>query len=137
MADIEFNSNLFRQQFPEFANTTKYSDELLESYWDIAIEYVSNKNGCILKNGSRAYAINCMTAHITQLSQLPPGGSGTVIVMAVEGDIKVQLTPPPSTTAFEWWCNTTRYGQQLLALLYVRSVGGMYIAGRPPFPRFI
>jgi hypothetical protein len=73
-----------------------------------------------------------MTAHLTQLSvQIAAGQTSYLIQGSTIDKITVNLTPPPLPNQFRWWLETTVYGQQLMALLQVRSSGGFYYGGLP------
>jgi hypothetical protein len=41
------------------------------------------------------------------------------------------MQPPPETNQWQWWLSLSPWGQQLLALLLVKSAGGFYIGGFP------
>jgi hypothetical protein len=80
-------------------------------------------------------ALELMTAHLAKLADLNieldqnamPGG-------ATVDRVSITLIPPPMHDQWEWWYGTTNYGQQLLALLKVKSIGGRFIGGS--FERF-
>jgi hypothetical protein len=73
-----------------------------------------------------------MTAHLAAISVLIAAGQIPGLVQNATIDkITVGLTPPPIPNQFQWWLNITPYGQQLLAMLQVNSVGGFYIGGLP------
>ena len=71
-----------------------------------------------------------MTAHLVFSNDLINAGQTSVLVTgSTIGSVSVSLQPPPQTDQFSWWLNTTPYGQQLDALLSIRSVGGIYLGG--------
>lgn len=135
---LTFDVTLFRQQFPVFANATAYPDAMLQMYWDMAICYITDiGNYGWLQGDCRQLAINLMTAHLTALSVIVAGGQVPGLVQSATIDkVSVSLTPPPLKNQWQWWLSTTPYGQQLLALLQNRSVGGWYIGGRPELAAF-
>jgi hypothetical protein len=135
---LTFDVTLFRQQFPVFANATAYPDAMLQMYWDMAVCYVTDVgNYGWLQGNCRQLAINLMTAHLTALSVIVAGGQVPGLVQSATIDkVSVSLTPPPLKNQWQWWLSTTPYGQQLLALLQNRSVGGWYIGGRPELAAF-
>ena len=74
-------------------------------------------------------ALNFMTAHLVYLNQIANSGQNTALMQGATIDkVSVQLTPPPEAGQWQWWLNQSPYGQSLLALLQVASVGGFYIA---------
>lgn len=133
MAILTFNVTLFRAAYPAFSNSTTYPDALLQMYWDTGTCYISNENYGWLKDACRQLALNLMTAHLTYLSTLiNQSKSGTIKQSATIDKVTVTLVPPPiNDSEFDWWLNTSPYGQQLLTLLQVQSVGGFYVGGSP------
>jgi hypothetical protein len=133
-AVITFDVELFRLQCPEFANETTYPDALLQGYWDTAICYVSNVNYGYLRDDCRLRALNFMTAHLAKLYLIittNPNQTTGQMQSATIDKVSVTMTPPPQKDQFQWWLGLTTYGQMLLALLQVKSVGGMYVGGLP------
>jgi len=62
---LTFDYALFQQQFPVYANPMFYPESLIQSYWDIAINYISNVgNFGSLQGSARQYAINLFVAHL-------------------------------------------------------------------------
>ncbi len=132
---ITFDYELFQLQIPSYAS---YGEAKTEVFWDIAINYVNDTGnyGC-MQGTSRAYAINLMTAHLIYLQALIAAGQVPALVQDSQVDkIQISLTPPPVKNQFDWWLSLTPYGQSLLALLQVSSVGGFYIGGSAPLAGF-
>jgi hypothetical protein len=133
---LTFDYALFQLQFPAFANPVKYPEVLMQSYWDIAINYMSNVGNCGSLQGSmRQYGLNCFVAHLTFLAGIIASGAGNsqvpgMMQNATIDKVTVGLTPPPIPNQFQWWLGLTPYGQMLLALLQINSVGGFYIGGQ-------
>ena len=129
---LTFDYTLFTQQCPAYKDAG-LTQALMQSYWNIAINYVSNVgNFGSLQGDSRQYALNLMVAHLTYLSGLIAAGQVPGLMQNATIDkVTVGLTPPPLKNQFQWWLSLTPYGQQLLALLQVNSVGGFYIGGSP------
>jgi hypothetical protein len=134
-----YDDALFRAQFPEFADTTKYPEALLSGYWDMAANFISPVD-CpfnILNGGALALALNYMTAQLLTLGQqalanaTPGSDQGGFIVSAKIGEIIIAKLPPPAANTWQWWLGQTPYGQALLAMLQVLSVGGLSIGGLP------
>src|SRR5574343_907234 len=127
---IQFDAALFRAQCPAYANETTYPDALIEGYWDMAIEFVSDQNCGRLTGNGRRMAINWMPAHLIYLAGLIAAGQIPQLVQSSSIDVvSVTLTPPPVQNQFRWWLSLTPYGQQLLALLQVRAAGGFFVGG--------
>lgn len=135
MAIILFSDTLFRQQFPAFANTTTYPTATLQGYWDMGTCYINdNAGGCWprLKLNKQILALNLMAAHLAALyAQINVGDSPGVTQAATIDKVTVTLVPPPVPNGWRYWLNQTPYGQQLLALLEVSTVGGFFYGGFP------
>lgn len=137
----QYSDALFRQQFPEFADTTKYPQALVSMYWATGQEFISTSDSpCNALNGSSlALALNYMAAHLLalglQAAAAGPGGPGSsqsgFVTSATIDKISVQTLAPPAKDGWQWWLAQTSYGQALWALLKVKSVGGMTIGGLP------
>lgn len=122
----------FRIDYPAFSNATTFPDVTLQLYWDNATCYIDNLNYGYLNGDCRYQALTLMTAHLASLSVLIASGQIPGLVQTSTIDkISVGLTPPPLLNQFQWWLCITPYGQSLLALLQVSSVGGFYIGGLP------
>jgi hypothetical protein len=122
----------FRTLFTAFANTTTYPDATITMFWDTAANYVSNADYGELNSSSREYALQLMTAHLLALQAIVSRGQTPSMVNSSTIDkISVSLTVAPVKNQWQWWLNLTAYGQQLLALLQVKAVGGLYIGGLP------
>ncbi len=127
MATIAFDVAAFRGQFPDFADTNV---NILQAYWDIATNYASDQTPSCTSLAVQTQYLNLMTAHIAALQcQIAAGETPGLTQAATVDKVSVTLTPPPERNQFQWWLNLTAYGQQLLALLQVQSVGGFYIGG--------
>lgn len=134
MSTIQFNEANFRALFPAFANTGTYPTVTLQLYWNVATDYISAVTPTCggLKLNQQTLALNQMTAHITQLNTMAASGqAGGVVQSASVDKVSVSLTPPPVPNEWRFWLNQTPYGQQLLALLEVASVGGFFVGGYP------
>lgn len=139
---LTFDYELFQQQFPAYSNPITYPESLMQSYWNIAINYMSDVgNYGSLQAGMRQYALNCLVAHLTFLAAIIASGNGNsqvpgLMQTATIDKVSVGLTPPPLPNQFQWWLNLTPYGQMLLALLQLNSVSGFYIGGRGAIAAF-
>lgn len=131
MSDVTLDPAAFRIACPEFATKT---DPEITAQWNIAILYVTTQNYGRITDTSRAYAIYLMMAHLFRLAAniaSDPGGGGTPSITAAAriDKVLVTLSPPPTPDGLRYWLSLTPYGQQLLAFLSVRSIGGFYIGG--------
>lgn len=137
-AILTFDVTAFRLLFPAFANASLFPDATLQMFWDSATCYISDVgNFGALQGKCRQYSINLMTAHLAQLSTIIAAGQVPGLMQSATIDkITVSLTPPPVANQFKWWLNLTAYGQQLLALLQIRSAGGFYYGGVPELAGF-
>jgi len=127
-----FDIDQFRIDFPQFSDSTVFSDVRLQAYWDWATCYISDCDYGYLSGACRYYAIELMVAHLAQLNIIIAAGEipGQVIGASIS-KISVTLQGAPNPNQWEWWLNQTPYGQQLLALLQAASVGGFFIGGSP------
>ncbi len=134
---ITFDVTEFRADYPEFASSVTYPDDLLQSYWDMATCYVSDANYGSLADDCRQQAIDLMTAHLLKIAQLASANQvATQIQNATIDKITDGFTPPPLPNQWQWWLGTTVYGQQLLALLQAKAVGGFSVGGWPELSAF-
>jgi len=121
----------FRTLFPEFASATTYPDVLITQNWDIATVYVSNEDYGWMATAQRTRALNLLTAHVTSISTMISNGEDPQIVTSSSIDkISVTAQPPIIQNQFHYWLALTPYGKELLALLKMASVCGMYVGGR-------
>jgi hypothetical protein len=136
-----YDDALFRAQFPEFADTTKYPVLMIDAYWDMATMFISAAD-CPFNtlSGKRlATALNMLTAHLIVLGiaakgkagKTPGSKQGGFTTSATIGEVSVTKLAPPAATAWEWWLSQTPYGSMLWALLDMLSVGGFSVGGLP------
>lgn len=133
---ITFNAAAFRIAFPAFADPTAYPDNVLQVYWNTASLYISNQSyGCFcgfMSTDQRTQALNAMTAHLIAISaQIAAGDTPGIVTAATIDKVSVTIAEPPSNNTWQYWLNSTPYGQQVLALLQVAGVGGGYYGGSP------
>lgn len=143
MAAIVFDPVVFREQFPAFQCGTPISNAALLGFFEMATLYISNPN-CGnytriggLSEGQRRQCLYLMTAHLAAISRLISDNQATGVVTSATVDkVSVSLQPPPAPNQWQYWLNSTPYGQQLLALLQVAGVGGLYVGARPEITAF-
>lgn len=125
---LTFNYALFITQVPQYSNAIMYPQATLQNYWNVAINYITNTgNYGSLQGDARQYAINLFVAHLVYIAGLIAIGQVPGLMQTATIDkVTVGLTPPPLKNQFQWWLSVTPYGQQLLSLLQVNSVGGFY-----------
>lgn len=136
MTTIYLNLPNWRSIFPAFADPAAYPDAMVQAQYDIGTAYISNKNyGCslyALTLPQQTQALNLMCAHLLALSTAIVAGDTPGITTAATVDkVSVTLQPPPEVNQWQYWLNQTPYGQQFLALLQARGVGGMWFGGWP------
>lgn len=128
-AVILFDPAAFKVAFPAFASVP---DATLQAYFDAGTCYISDRDYGWLAGECRARALDLMTAHLAALSNMIAAGQMPGLETSATIDkISVTTTPPPLKNQWQWWLSLTPYGQQLLALLTARSVGGFYVGGLP------
>lgn len=134
---IQYDDAAFRAMFRAFPLTAQHSPAVIQAYWDTATAYVSDRKGGCYTGGmtvpQRTLALNLMTAHLVYLFGVIMGGNTPGVTTAATIDkVSVTMQPPPAPNQWQYWLNQSPYGQQLLALLQVTSVGGFYVSSAVP-----
>lgn len=137
MQYIRYNDATFRALFTSYANAIAYPEAMVQLFWDNATAYISNRSGGCYCGGlslaQQTLALNQMTAHLLYLNGIIATNNTPGIVTGATIDkVTITLEPPPQTNQWQWWLNQSPYGQQLLALLQVASVGGIYTTTAAP-----
>lgn len=131
MANVVVTISEFRQRFPVFSDTTKYSDEFIQSMLDMAQTYISPQENCLVNKEVIKNMIYLMTAHLAQINSSLANGKGVgQISSASVGGVSVSKVVPKNATELDYWLNLTPYGMQLLATLSSLSAIGLYIGGQ-------
>lgn len=135
MTTITINIAAFRVQTPQFADSAKFPDVLIQSKFDLSTAYVSADTYGDMPQAARTQALYLMTAHLLALGVIIAqngysGQPGIVQAATIDG-ITITLQPPPVRGQWRWWLNTTPYGAELVALLDAQSVGGFFVGGLP------
>lgn len=139
---MTFDVSIFRQQFPEFSDSTKYPDAQVTMANVMAQQFIDPVDTpCRMLSGDAlALALNYMTAQILALAVLAaqslsgPGGvpaQGGFEQSASIDKISVSKVPPPAKDGWQYWLGQTTYGQSLWALLSLKAVGGLSVGGIP------
>lgn len=131
---VTYDDATFRATLPFFANVTTYPALLMAQFFANATSYISAYGGRRLNGASLQLALYLMTGHLAALNDFINSNNGAPPAMVIAGTIDkttVQMKPPPTTDQFQWWLSLTPWGQQLLAMLSVKSAGGFFIGGRP------
>jgi hypothetical protein len=141
MAGAAYNDANFRALFTVFASQTTYPQATIQMYWTVATDYI-DINGPwfnMLNGPSLQLAVDSLCAHLLTMFTADqnnvnegedPGQPGSIETSASVGSVSVSSLPPPvDNDPWRYWLNQTRYGQQLLALLAVKAVGGTYVGG--------
>lgn len=132
MATPTYNDQAFRNQFPQFENSTFYPPAQLESWWDMGNSYININNQYPFRDNQLQLAADLMCAHLAASFSLINSGTPSVVVQgSSEGSVNVSLVPPPTANAFGWWLATTPYGSQLRALLRLVANVGLFVGGSP------
>lgn len=128
---VPFDETTFRELFPAFSSAVKYPTSTLVMYWDEIGCYIADGGvGGMLSGNCTANAMYCLLAHFLALSDQAKRGKQTGFKNSAGIDkINVQYLAPPVKTQFDWWLASTPYGQQLAALLELKSVGGISVGG--------
>lgn len=133
MANVTVTVAEFRQMFPAFSDTTKYSDTTIQIQLDTAQLYISPEENCLVSSAVLKQMIYLLTAHLLSINTALANGdmsAGGQVASASVGGVSVSKAIPKNRTDFEYFLNSTGYGMQLLALLNLQSVVGIYFGGQ-------
>lgn len=141
MATIYFDASVFRTLFPAYSNAITYPDVMLQLYWDMATAYINDKTSGYYCGGmnlkQQTYALNLMTAHLLYLADQVSGGNTPGIETGATIDkISVTIAPPVTPNQWQYWLQSSPYGQMLLALLQTAAAGGRFYNPAPVFTAF-
>lgn len=129
-----FDDANFRNQFPQFENSTDFKAAQLQMWWTMGTSYINiyNNRPWNLRSGQLQLALDLMCAHLgASFSLINNGETSSIVNGATEGSVSISLTPPPAASSFGWWLSTTPYGVQLRALLKTVANVGLYVGGLP------
>lgn len=122
----------FRSAMPAFSDATKYSNTLVSTFIDQAGNYISTKNCGVLRDNSRVYALELMTAHLLTLNDMILSGNigaSSKITSTSIDKISVSTQAPNTRNEWAYWLSLTPYGTALLALLQSKAPFGIYSGG--------
>jgi len=123
-----FDADGFNASFPELSSV---DDAQLAIYFQDATLFLGQYDGCLLRGDVKQRALNLLAAHLAKLGQMTVDGqtSAAPVTGATQGSVSVQMQPPPTKSAWQFWLAGTPYGMQLWALLGVRGAGGFLVGG--------
>ena len=140
---FDYAGYIANPQFSMYSNPTNYPESLLQSYWNVALNYASPIAifGDI-QGDKRQYLIQLLMSHIIYLTNLANTGNGAgtgsggsagtvpyLMSSATIDKVTVSVVAPPIPNQFQWWLGLSVFGQQALAMLQINTVGGHYIGG--------
>lgn len=119
--------------FPVFASTTLYPDAMIQMFYAVAGDFIPPYDvWCGLNGATLDLALQCLTAHLLFEFKLQSRNqTGKVVTGATIDKVTVAMLAPPVKNGWDFWLNQSPYGQQLLALLSAKSVGGWSVGGSP------
>lgn len=128
----------FRANFVTFADVTLYPDSLLNLYWRQTIGMIEDGtcgDDVVLNDDSNSLYMELMLAHFLTIHantiSKGVGKQGGFISASTVDKVSVTRVAPPATDMFEWWLGQTPFGQQLLTMALIDTVGGFGIGGLP------
>lgn len=130
MTVITLTVDSFRSDFLEFEDESKYDDDLIASLINRSYSYISRNVYGRLSEADRTLALELMTAHLLTINDKITSNAATGQIASTSIDaISVSLVAPVNKNAWQYWLNSTPYGQQLLALLTAHAPAGLYFGG--------
>jgi hypothetical protein len=135
MAEHTFDVAAFRLAFPQFADATKYPDEMLSGYFVIATCYVNPNDGCTLNGTALQTVLQLVTAHVAAINTtttgevVANGGNVGVITSSTIDRVSVTRQVPKTEGAWQTFLASTPYGMQAWALLRAKGAGGWMVGG--------
>lgn len=131
----------FRADFPQFADTTVYTDSMC-TYWSTLAEKLHSpiRFGAVYNNIIELYTAHCITLQAEEIAVadnggFPAGMAGAVTSKKV-GNVSINYDQQYSFETDAGWFNSTMYGRQYLQLAKMYGKGGM-MAGYVGVPGMI
>lgn len=134
MAGVTLDITKFRKMFPAFADAVKWPDELIQVYWAQAKCMMDDQcySGCLPCGECTEIHMYMLLAHLLALHlNTVRGKQGGFVNSSTVDKVTVSKVAPPVVDMFDWWMSQTPYGQQLLTILLIDSVGGFSVGGLP------
>lgn len=128
---VIFDVSLFREQRPQFSDTTKYSDAFLQNCFDEAALICNNTNASIVPYSpsnninDRQILLYLLTCHIATLAT--SGQVGTV-TSATEGSVSAGFYIDQRKGAA--WFTQTQCGYTYWQMIQKYKLGGIFVDGR-------
>ncbi len=120
----------FRAMFPSFSDPTRYPDQMIELWFNVATDYLSPTPTAHWPEKQLTTALYLMTAHLLSLAGEANAGDGLaggVDTSASIDGVSVSSTLPPfGNSGWKFWMMRTLFGQQLYAMLSRAAIGGFY-----------
>ena len=135
--NITISAADIRNAFPAFSDAEQYPDGIIENSIEMAKCFISDTiSGCCpVSFECRALMLELMSAHILSLQSSgssEQGGESSgvsgMITAATIADVHVNTAVPADQGQLQWYLNQTPYGQQLFALLKIKS-SPLYFGG--------
>jgi hypothetical protein len=131
-----FDYAAWQALFPALANV---SEATAQAWWNVAVTYLGDCDYWSgLQGDQLQLALNELTAHLVYSATILANGEGApvIITSATIDKVTISTEPPESRSAWDYWLNTSPYGQMLLALLSMLSAGGFVYGGSPELSGF-
>lgn len=131
MAVVIFDPALFREQRPQFADISKFSDAFLQNCFDEAVLICNNTDASMVpynpvKNiNDRQILLYLLTCHIATLATSGQVGS---ITSATEGSVSAGFMVDTRKGAA--WFTQTQCGYTYLQMIQKYKCGGIFINGK-------
>ena len=129
MAVVVFDPTEFRTMFPGFSDETKYTDEYLTNYFNLATNFIPNDDTSFVPYDPakgvtiRAVLLNYVTCHLLGLADLPNGQAGRVS-SASQGSVSTSFDLLNGKSAAAQWWMQTQCGAMAWQLMARYRLGG-------------
>lgn len=132
-----FTKVQFRKDFPEFTDTMKYPDAMLD-FWGVVAE--QQVNACVWKKltlqGIELYVAHEITIAAQSVAAAniggTPGQAPGIANSKTVGSVSVGYDASTTTEKDAGWWNKTTYGQQFIRLARIFGAGGFILGARGP-----
>lgn len=130
---VSFTIEDFRQDYPQFADSEKYSERRLSSAFKQASSTLDNTKESIIPYDPdnnvyvRETALYALTCHYLTVSDWTLNGQSGAVTSATEGSVSVSFSTPQASGTSKDFFNQTPCGQLYLSLIAPYSMGGVCI----------